>query len=160
MSFSRKALAGVVVMVVVCACVFALAGCSGGQQGSSSSNSDSTTKTVSATGSTFTPISITLFNNDIQFELASTNGWEQDGKTYIQFNVNVENQGDNVDSWELSIPFNGDLSVSDSWDCVTSVDGSTLTISNESYNGSIDADQSVKGVGFIVCGESNLAIFM
>ena len=59
---------------------------------------------------------------------------------------------------ETELEFDGDIALSDSWNGQYAVDGGVLRISSVDYNGKLDAGGSAEDVGFIISGETGLAI--
>jgi hypothetical protein len=58
-------------------------------------------------------------------------------------NVTIENTGSSaISSWSLAFTFPGDQKITDAWNGVESQTGEAVTITNESYNGSIAAGSS------------------
>lgn len=95
----------------------------------------------------------------VGWQAAKVNTWEADGKTFVQYDVTVANNGtQGVDSWDISIDFSEAPSLSDSWNGKFSLDGSSVRIANVDYNGSIDAGGKASDIGFIVSGSSSLAL--
>lgn len=87
------------------------------------------------------------------------NRWESDGRQFYQYELTIRNTSDQpCQSWAVDVKFNGDISLSDSWNGRFVAEGDTLHISSVDYNGSIDAGGSTDEVGFIVSGEAELEI--
>ncbi len=87
------------------------------------------------------------------------NRWESDGRQFYQYELTIRNTSDQpCQSWTVDVKFNGDISLSDSWNGRFVAEGDTLHISSVDYNGSIDAGGSTDEVGFIVSGEEELEI--
>lgn len=87
------------------------------------------------------------------------NRWESDGRQFYQYELTIRNASDQpCQSWAVDVEFNGDISLSDSWNGRFVAEGDTLHISSVDYNGSIDAGGSTDEVGFIVSGEAELEI--
>ena len=69
--------------------------------------------------------------------------WEQDGKTVVQYDITVTNTSDSdITSWNLSYDFGKKITVVSGWNGIYKVSGTTLAVTNESYNGTIAAGQS------------------
>lgn len=87
------------------------------------------------------------------------NSWESDGKGFYQYNVAIENSSDaDVDGWEITLKFSGEIALSDGWNGKYAVEGNTLTISNVDYNGTIAAGKSIHDIGFIISGTTALKL--
>ena len=87
------------------------------------------------------------------------NSWEADGRTFYQYTLTVKNiSGQPFKSWTTELEFDGDIALSDSWNGQYAVDGGVLRISSVDYNGKLDAGGSAEDVGFIISGETGLAI--
>ena len=85
--------------------------------------------------------------------------WESGGASYLQYDIDLQNgTGAAIAGWEIVVTFNGAIGLSDGWNGSYSASGSTLTIANASYNGSIQAGDTAYDIGFIVSGAEGLAI--
>ena len=63
--------------------------------------------------------------------------------------ITIQNTGTTaLTSWTLSWTFANGQTISSLWNGVETQSGSTVTVTNESYNGSIAAGASYTGVGF------------
>ncbi len=83
--------------------------------------------------------------------LTPSNSWDSDGKTFTQYSITITNNNSyKVDSWTADISFDSNIEVSQGWCCRFSVDGNTLHLSNEDYNGSIEAGASIQDPGIII----------
>lgn len=70
--------------------------------------------------------------------------------TGIEVNLVIENSGrTNLSGWTLAWRFSGDQAITNFWTGVESQSGATVTVTNESYNGTVPAGGSVLGVGFL-----------
>ena len=88
-----------------------------------------------------------------------TGSWQSDGKTFYQYAVMLQNNGDtDVEGWEVDLSFNETLTLTDQWNGNYTTNGNLLHISGKEYNSTIPAGGSVSDVGFIVSGSSSLAI--
>ncbi len=89
--------------------------------------------------------------NGMVVSLSQTGSWEADGQTYEMYTATVKNvSGKAVTSWEVTLDFDEDITLSDSWNGTYSVKGSQLTISNADYNGALADGESAGDVGFIL----------
>jgi endoglucanase len=114
------------------------------------------TKKNSSTGSTSGTI---LKNKNVDISAVVSNSWESDGGTFYQYTVTIKNTSKKTSSgWKITIKFNEDITLQNSWNGQFSVDDSTLTITSADYNGVIEPNGSVSDIGFIVSGSSNLAV--
>ncbi len=85
--------------------------------------------------------------------------WESNGQQFYQYDLTVKNtSGQPCQSWTVDVKFNGDISLSDSWNGQYSAEGDTLHISSVDYNGNLSAGGSTGDVGFIVSGAAGLEI--
>ena len=90
-------------------------------------------------------------SGEFSYELTLSNSWESEGKTFYQYDLTViNNQKTSTDSWKLVITAKADLAVSNIWCASASVSGNTITVSNESYNGTVAPGEKLTGAGFIV----------
>lgn len=102
---------------------------------------------------------ISLSNGDISFTAQLKNSWESDKKYFYQYELTLENISDkNCDTWEIDIPFNHTITLSDGWNGNYSVSGKTLHITSKDYNGSISSGSSIHNIGFIVSASKKLKI--
>lgn len=86
------------------------------------------------------------------------NSWEADGKGFYQYTVTVTNNGaTGVNGWEVSLPLNATIELSDSWNATVAVNGSSLTLTPVSYNANLAPWASATDIGFIVSGPLGLA---
>lgn len=81
-----------------------------------------------------------------------SNSWENGGKKFYQYELSIENTGDDVSSWKVELVFDADISLVDGWNGNYKVSGKKLTITNETYNGNIKANATETNIGFIVSG--------
>ncbi|MCR5428184.1 MAG: cellulase family glycosylhydrolase [Lachnospiraceae bacterium] len=88
---------------------------------------------------------------DIAWECSVSNSWESEGKTFCQYDITVKNTSKSaVDSWKITIDASANPSISNIWCAKAEVSGKTITVTNESFNGMINAGESVSGIGIIV----------
>jgi cellulase/cellobiase CelA1 len=121
---------------------------------SSDKNNSSTDKNDSSTNSTNGTI---LKNKNVDISAVVSNSWESDGGTFYQYTLTIKNTSKKTSSgWKITVKFNEDITLQNSWNGQFSVSGSTLTITSEDYNGAIEPNGSVSDIGFIVSGSSNL----
>ena len=99
------------------------------------------------------------FSSDtIQWQLNVTETWEEDGRTFFKYEMAGSNYSAATKKWSVTIPFNADVQLEDSWNCVASAAANELTVSNDKSNGKVGAGDTVEGIGFIVSGPSKLAV--
>lgn len=111
-------------------------------------------KKPNATGS-----AMMAFSSDtIQWQLNVTETWEEDGRTFFKYEMAGSNYSAATKKWSVTIPFNADVTLEDSWNCKASASANELTVSNDSHNGEVPAGESIAGVGFIVSGPAKLAV--
>ena len=85
--------------------------------------------------------------------------WESDGAHFAKFALTISNGTDAaISGWTLTVTFDQEIELSDSWNGSYSASGSTLTIQNASYNGQIAAGAETGDIGFIVSGATTPAI--
>lgn len=98
-------------------------------------------------------------SNDFKYTATVTGSWESEGKTFYQYNLELENiSGKDIDGWEITISFNGDVELSNGWNGDYSVSGKKLKIKCMDYNGKVSAGAKVGDIGFIVSGDLGLEI--
>lgn len=91
--------------------------------------------------------------DELTVETKIVNSWQQDNENYYQYEVTITNDGDRAkDGWNISLTFEGDITLQDSWNGNYEAQGNTLTITQMDYNGHIEAGSSVGNIGFIVKG--------
>ncbi len=79
---------------------------------------------------------------------ALSSNWEENGKKCGGYEVTlVNNTGSAVNSWTAEISVPDGFEISASWNGIFSVSGTTLTVKNESYNGTIEPGGKA-GFGF------------
>ena len=99
------------------------------------------------------------FSSDtIQWQLSVADTWKEGDRTFFKYEMTGSNYSAGMEAWSVTIPFNEDIEVQDSWNCTVSVDGNELTVSNDDHNGSVGAGDTVRDVGFIVSGTAKLAV--
>ncbi len=114
---------------------------------------------IDGTDSLISGDTITLKKDDIDISVEYKGGWEADGKRCYQYNVALSNNSlVDIDGWTVEIPFNGDISLSQSWCGNFTVDGSVLEISPMDFNKEIAAGAKVTDIGFIIMGDGKLRI--
>ena len=89
---------------------------------------------------------------DLSLSLSLKNNWETNGVPYYQYDLTITNNGADCSQWSVDLVASLGTAISDSWNGVYSLNGTTLHISNADYNGSIPSGGSIGDVGFIVYG--------
>ncbi len=97
-------------------------------------------------------------DDTLQWTAALSESWQEGGKTNFLYELTADNYSAALDGWSLTIPFSAAVTVTDSWGCEVTVQGSVVTLSNASYNGAVATGGSVGDVGFIVQGPASLAV--
>ena len=76
-----------------------------------------------------------------------------------QYNMTLtNNSSSSVSSWAIDIHFSGDIGFSSGWGGTYTVNGNTLHVISEGYNGSIPAGGTLGDLGFIITGPSGLKV--
>ena len=100
-----------------------------------------------------------LVDGDFAVDVQVIGSWESEGKNFYQYQLTVTNKGtEAVTSWEISVTFSGNITLSDGWNGEYTVDGKKLTIRSKDYNGKIEAGGAVTDVGFIVSSSGELVM--
>ena len=95
----------------------------------------------------------------IEVTVCLKNSWEADGETVYQYDLTLKNvSGKECTSWELDLPFEGDIRLTDSWNGEYTVKGNVLHIASKEYNGTLLPESTVSDIGFIAAGEGNDAL--
>lgn len=95
--------------------------------------------------------------NGLSYETVQRNSWEAEGKTFYQFEVIIKNNSEkSCDGWEIAIPFNQSIMLSEGWNGNYSVDDTVLHITSKEYNGMIAPDGEAANIGFIVSSSGGL----
>ncbi len=113
----------------------------------------------SQTANTQTANTQTGTTGDFKYTATVNSSWESEGKTFYQYKLDFENtSGKDIDGWELTITFDGDIELSNGWNGEYSVSGNKLKIKSMDYNGKVPADGKVSDIGFIVSGKSGMKV--
>ena len=89
---------------------------------------------------------------------AAADRWEEGGRTFFRYEMAGSNYSAGVKSWSVVVPFNGEVTLEDAWNCKASASGTRLTVANDAHNGNVPAGGFVRDVGFIVSGPADLAV--
>ena len=111
-------------------------------------------KKPNATGSAM----MAFAEDTIQWQLNVTETWEEGDRTFFKYEMAGSNYSAATKKWSVTIPFNADVTLEDSWNCKASAAANELTVSNDSHNGKVGAGDSVSDIGFIVSGPAKLAV--
>ena len=74
-------------------------------------------------------------NFTVQWKKSSS--WEEGGKKCGGYEIVITNNGDTVNSWTAKVTVPGNTKLMSQWNGIFSISGNTMTVKNESYNGSI-----------------------
>lgn len=99
------------------------------------------------------------FSSDtIQWQLNVADKWKEDDRVFFRYEMAGSNYSAATEKWSVTIPFNENIQVEDSWNCEVAVNGNELTVSNAASNGKVGAGDTISDVGFIVSGTKKLAV--
>lgn len=77
----------------------------------------------------------------VQWKKSSS--WEEGGKKCGGYEIVITNNGDTVNSWTAKVTVPGNTKLMSQWNGIFSISGNTMTVKNESYNGTIEKGKSV-----------------
>ena len=80
-------------------------------------------------------------NFTVQWKKSSS--WEEGGKKCGGYEIVITNNGDTVNSWTAKVTVPGNTKLMSQWNGIFSISGNTMTVKNESYNGSIEKGKNV-----------------
>ena len=80
-------------------------------------------------------------NFTVQWKKSSS--WEEGGKKCGGYEIVITNNGDTVNSWTAKVTVPGNTKLMSQWNGIFSISGTTMTVKNESYNGTIEKGKSV-----------------
>lgn len=80
-------------------------------------------------------------NFTVQWKKSSS--WEEGGKKCGGYEIVITNNGDTVNSWMAKVTVPGNTKLMSQWNGIFSISGNTMTVKNESYNGTIEKGKSV-----------------
>ena len=80
-------------------------------------------------------------NFTVQWKKSSS--WEEGGKKCGGYEIVITNNGDTVNSWTAKVTVPGNTKQMSQWNGIFSISGNTMTVKNESYNGTIEKGKSV-----------------
>lgn len=85
------------------------------------------------------------------YDMQLRNSWVTDGHTYYLYDLTVTNSGSQtVVSWNVSIDFDRQMTLTDYWNGDYELEGTRLLIHSKDYNGTISAGETIGNIGFIV----------
>lgn len=80
-------------------------------------------------------------NFTVQWKKLSS--WEEGGKKCGGYEIVITNNGNTVNSWTAKVTVPGNTKLMSQWNGIFSISGNTMTVKNESYNGTIEKGKSV-----------------
>lgn len=80
-------------------------------------------------------------NFTVQWKKSSS--WEEGGKKCGGYEIVITNNGDTVNSWTAKVTVPGNTKLMSQWNGIFSISGNTMTVKNESYNGTIEKGKNV-----------------
>lgn len=80
-------------------------------------------------------------NFTVQWKKSSS--WEEGGKKCGGYEIVITNNGDTVNSWTAKVIVPGNTKLMSQWNGIFSISGNTMTVKNESYNGTIEKGKSI-----------------
>lgn len=80
-------------------------------------------------------------NFTVQWKKSSS--WEEGGRKCGGYEIVITNNGDTVNSWTAKVTVPGNTKLMSQWNGIFSISGNTMTVKNESYNGTIEKGKSV-----------------
>ncbi len=124
-----------------------------GQNAAYSGNGSNVSDGANASGGTDASGVITFTDGDIEASAVLRGNWEENGAPTYQYDLTIKNKGQaDCSSWEIDVPFDGEVKLSSGWNGNYTAQGNTLHITSVDYNGTIPAGSSIRDVGFIVSG--------
>lgn len=126
------------------------------QEESNTSKQENTSKadnTEKPADTTKTPATADTKNNSQNKPAASSSNftvqwkkssdWEEGGRKCGGYEIVITNNGDTVNSWTAKVTVPGNTKLMSQWNGIFSISGNTMTVKNESYNGTIEKGKSV-----------------
>lgn len=80
-------------------------------------------------------------NFTVQWKKSSS--WEEGGKKCGGYEIVITDNGDTVNSWTAKVTVPGNTKLMSQWNGIFSISGNTMTVKNESYNGTIEKGKNV-----------------
>ncbi len=87
-------------------------------------------------------------SGSFSYTLKEKTSWPVENKTCTQYDLVLKNEGAACDSWQIEVSFDEPIELVDGWNGKYEVRDNALVISNESYNGRIEAGGTVGDIGF------------
>lgn len=81
--------------------------------------------------------------NNFTVQWKKSSSWEEGGKKCGGYEIVITNNGDTVNSWTAKVTVPGNTKLMSQWNGIFSISGNTMTVKNESYNGTIEKGKSV-----------------
>ena len=102
-----------------------------------------TTTTASSTTTKKTEPEKTPAASGFTITWNKSSDWEEGGKKCGGYEIVITNNGETVNSWTAKLTVPSGTTLTSSWNGIFSVSGTTMTVKNESYNGTIEKGKSV-----------------
>lgn len=115
----------------------------GGTSSTISDSSSDTSSTVSSTTTKKTEPEKTPAASGFTITWNKSSDWEEGGKKCGGYEIVITNNGETVNSWTAKLTVPSGTTLTSSWNGIFSVSGTTMTVKNESYNGTIEKGKSV-----------------
>lgn len=90
---------------------------------------------------------------------ATSNTWSSGNDYFYQYDLSIKNTGTvKIDGWTVTITFESDIEISNSWCCTVSASGNVLTVTPADWNGTIESKASTSDIGIIIssAGENKI----
>ncbi len=98
-------------------------------------------------------------SGDMEVSSSIKNSWDEGGTPVSQYELILRNtSGKSCTSWEVDVPFQEEITLSDGWNGEYSVQGKTLHITSKDYNGAVPEGGSVTDIGFIIKGRNGIEL--
>lgn len=82
-------------------------------------------------------------SSNFTVQCKKSSSWEEGGKKCGGYEIVITNNGDTVNSWTAKVTVPGNTKLMSQWNGIFSISGNTMTVKNESYNGTIEKGKSV-----------------
>lgn len=104
---------------------------------------DTTKVTTAATTKNNTQNKPAASSSGFTVEWKKSSSWEEGGKKCGGYEIIITNNGNTVNSWTANITVPNNTELTSHWNGIFSISGNTMTVKNESYNGTIEKGKSV-----------------
>lgn len=104
---------------------------------------DTTKVTTAATTKNSTQNKPAASSSGFTVQWKKSSDWEEGGKKCGGYEIVITNNGDTVNSWTAKVTVPGNTKLMSQWNGIFSISGNTMTVKNESYNGTIENGKSV-----------------